>query len=846
MENTLNRITGVRDNLRRRREERNNFDAQGIVNVKNIKDGIIICGDGSHIKILEVLSLNYYQKDITEMNNITDAFGRLFRTCPDILHIKIRTERTDTNRIVKLIRDNCLRSDNKDLVRCACEYIAHIAGLRRDNTLETKYYVVFGYEGDNGQYSRDFNDIKSSMEAVETDIRSKLLGCGNIVLSYSTVSEENFHQAEILYKFYNPLSSENESLQDRINRIFKDYEKKKKKTLKPKEADFIAPRGLTSRPTKDWLLMDGMYHTWLVIKDNAYPGAVQTGWIDLIPGFYGVDVDIYTKRLDRNTVEGALKQIRKYKYSSYNASRTNLDKADVLSKEIQNVEYIKSMMGMHDEDLFNTEIIITIRATTYSVMRKMQKHIQNTLDGMSMYTSTSFLSAHEWLKNVAPDMYYNKSYLSKYGHNMLTCNMAQIYPFTKLSMFSQEGYVIGRAANGSKSLVSINNFDTRLYSNGNMVILGTSGAGKSFLEMMLGYRMRCMGIRTMYILPLKGHEYYNACMKMGGEYIRLAPGSNVCINIMEIRPQVNADGDLLEDAEDMAGMSASLLARKITSLCAFLQLNMQDDKLTVPEKNRFNVLCTKLYANYGITSDNDSIWQNKEKRKLKPMPILQDLNDALKTDPLLSRIKDVLSPYMYGGMFSDFNGETNIDLNNPFLVFDVDKTAIGEDYLPALMYIAFDCCYDLAKQSRINKDAIFLDEVWLLMQNEDCGKQVKEMVKIIRGYGSCSVLATQDIGDFLRAQDGLGESILVSSKIKFFLRMDEMELKRIASVVSLNKNDVAEFRQFPPHGRVMMMADKDKCLIDLIASDTETETFTTDVNLRKAMAKRDKRNKLMK
>jgi type IV secretory pathway VirB4 component len=218
------------------------------------------------------------------------------------------------------------------------------------------------------------------------------------------------------------------------------------------------------------------------------------------------------------------------------------------------------------------------------------------------------------------------------------------------------------------------------------------------------------------------------------------------------------------------------------------------------------------------------------------MPILQDLNDALREDPVLSRVKDVLSPYMYGGMFSNFNGPTNVNLNNQFLVFDVDKTSINEDYLPAMMYIAFDCCYDLAKQSLMHKDAIFMDEVWLMMQNDDCAKQVKEMVKIIRGYGSCTVLATQDIGDFLRSNNGLGESILADSKIKFFLRIEDMEINNIARVVDINNNDKANFKKFPPHGRALLMSDKDKILIDMISSESELRTYTTDVNLRKKFA----------
>lgn len=785
------------------------------------------------MKILEVLPLNYYQKDNLEKNKITDAFMAFFRTCPENVHIKVRTETADTYQIINTIRDNYRKEHNPVLEKRAEEYIKHILSLQNDNTIDKRFYVMYQYEGEKGKFSRDFQAILKNMRSIEHDLRSKLISAGNLVIN---PDNENYHACEVLYKFYNPISCGSEPLSKRIDRIRNDYALCQDKAIgKPKEADYIAPRGLSSKASKDWLLMDGMYHTWLVIRDNSYPPVVQTGWLDNIPVDYGVDIDIFTKRCNRAFVESGLKQMRKYKYASFNANRTNQDKAETLSKEIQNAEYIRTVMSNFDEDLFNVCIIITIRHETYAGMREMANMIQKHLEGLSIYTSTSFLSAHEFLRCVAPDMYINRSYFKKFSHNFLTRNMGQLYPFTSMSLFDNDGYVIGRNVQGG-SLVSFNNFNTQLYSNGNIVIMGTPGSGKSYLEMMLGYRMRMMGVRTMFILPLKAHEYYSACESIGGEYIKFIPGGNTCVNIMEIRPQVNAQGELLEDMDSSDGMDAPLLARKIASLCAWLQLNMLEDHLSVAEKNRFNVLCTKLYANYGITSDNDSIWLDKKKRILKNMPILQDLNDALREDPILSRVKDVLSPYMHGGMFSNFNGQTNVNLNNQFLVFDVDKTSINEDYLPSMMYIAFDCCYDLAKQSLTHKDAIFMDEVWLMMQNEDCAKQVKEMVKIIRGYGSCTVLATQDIGDFLRSNNGLGESILAASKIKFFLRIEDMELNNVARVVDLTTNDKANFKRFPPHGRALLMSDKDKILIDLLSSHEELRTFTTDINLRKKFA----------
>jgi len=782
------------------------------------------------VKILEVLPLNFYQKDNARKNRITDGFYQFFKTCPENIHIKSRTEKADTAVIINTIRENYRKINNPLLTERAEDHIKHILSLRNTETFDRRYYVIFQYEGSNGSFSKKFEDIYATMRTTEMGLRQKLYASGNMVV---IPDNPDLHACEVLYKFYNPVSCATESIRERIGRICYDYEQIKGKDSEPSIADYVAPRGLVSKPSRDWLLMDGMYHTFLVLRDNSFPGIVQTGWVDSnIPNIEGVDVDIIARRVNRTVVDNAVKQLRKFKSASLRSHAGNTDKEEELVPAINNATYIKESINAYDEDLFYCMIIITIRSTTFAGMRDITNHIKSQLDGMSIYTTPSFLTAHEFLRNVAPDMYYNKSFQRKFSHNLLTRNMAQLYFFTAVSLFDNEGFVIG-SNNDGNSIVSFNNFNTSKYSNANIVVMGPSGSGKSYFEMMLGYGMYMSGIRVMYILPLKGHEYHEACNKIGGEYIKFMPGSNVCVNIMEIRPQVTADGSLLEDADDMEGLETSLLARKISSLCTWLQLNMLDDKLSTTEKNQFSVLCTKLYANYGITSNNDSIWLDKKNRVLKKMPILQDLNDALQDSSALSRIKDVLSPYMYNGIFQNFNGPTNVDLDNRFLVFDVDKLSINEDYLPAMMYIAYDCCYDLARQSLNSKDAIFMDEVWLMMRNKDCAKQVQEMVKIIRGYGACTVLATQDIGDFLRSNEGLGESILASTKIRFFMKCEDIELANIARVVNLTRGDMAKISSFPAHGQAFMMASDDKYVINLIASPEQSLIFTTDVNKRK-------------
>ena len=115
-------ITKIKQN----RYDKNNFDSEGITNVTDIKGGIVCCADGSFVKILEVIPLNYYQKEIPEKNKITDAFSRLFRTCPVDLHIKVRTEKADSCKIINNIHTTCQKANNPLLNKKAEDYIEKI------------------------------------------------------------------------------------------------------------------------------------------------------------------------------------------------------------------------------------------------------------------------------------------------------------------------------------------------------------------------------------------------------------------------------------------------------------------------------------------------------------------------------------------------------------------------------------------------------------------------------------------------------------------------------------------------------------------------------------------------
>ena len=109
-------------------------------------------------------------------------------------------------------------------------------------------------------------------------------------------------------------------------------------------------------------------------------------------------------------------------------------------------------------------------------------------------------------------------------------------PFTSYEMCDDNGILLG-VNKYNNSLIIVDIFNSAVYKNANMAILGTSGAGKTFTMQLMALRMRRKGIPIFIIAPLKGHEFHRACANVGGEFIQISPASphwhrrsSVCIS----------------------------------------------------------------------------------------------------------------------------------------------------------------------------------------------------------------------------------------------------------------------------------------------------------------------------
>lgn len=805
--------------------------SQDFLPVRAIKNGIIITTDSRYIRIMELEASNFEQMDIAHQNNIIAGFYSIFRLFPVRIQFKTVVSHINVDGMIQNIHDKNINTTDPQILDAIDDHIESIRMNSGNIGIQKRYFIVMQYESIMSEEGKtfDFSQIVQDMSIAYSSIAKRFEdACGNIVVTHEN---ENLFLLQCLYEFYNPLSSRRETIQNRMLRVDTDRKKYLDSIGEPVTdtpiTDYIAPRGIDFSINSDFLKIDGLYYSFLAVCGNGYPEKVSAGW--LTNCFYngvGVNLDVYLKRLPQDITKYKIQKYSSLTRISANEKATNRMKYMELMDKVNNSESILNQLTQ-GENLYECVIILTIWDTDSKSLLKRRRSIAADLRAKDIRVETSHLDCMNYFKMTAPLLDLQSRIFSRNEHNFLTSTAASLYNMTSSQVFDPTGFAMGyNLTNGS--VVAINNFNTAVFNSGNMMITGTTGAGKSFTEMYIARSEFFTGVGTFYILPVKGHEYAMPVQSLGGEYIRLMPGSPDCINIMEIRPAkaYTHDGGSPLDMDEEKESTRSLLAKKIASLGVWIQLLLTegDGKITVNELNNFNTACMDIYANFGITDDNNSIYEADG--SLKYMPTIQELYEVLRNDVTLERLSYALKPFV-SGSFKNMNQQTNVDLNNRCIAFDVDENVIGKDYLAAMMYIALDCAYDLVKEDTENFDLIILDEVWKMLKNKTSAEQVQQLIKLIRGYRGAALIATQEISDFLNAPGGFGSSVITNTTIHYIMHLEREEAETIGRLKNLTPLDINMITQFQ-RGCGLLVANRKKVPVQVKASDLEAAIFDTN------------------
>lgn len=203
-------------------------------------------------------------------------------------------------------------------------------------------------------------------------------------------------------------------------------------------------------------------------------------------------------------------------------------------------------------------------------------------------------------------------------------------------------------------------------------------------------------------------------------------------------------------------------------------------------------------------------------------------------EALLTANKDKLYSFAFtDGSAKTFNQHTNVQLDNLYTVLDISE--LTGELLPVGMFVALDYVWDKAKEDRTKEKAIFIDEAWELIGDDDtnnpnntkalAGEWVQEIFKIIRGYGGAAIAATQDIGDLDRSRFGKG--ILNVAKTKIILNLENDEAQRVQHILHLSDAEIMSITRFE-RGQGLISTNSNHITVSFKASPLEKQLITTD------------------
>lgn len=798
------------------RKSRKEIWTEDLIPVRNIQNGIIHLSDGRYIKILEVEPINFLLRSVREQKHIIASFASWMKISPVHIQIKVLTKKADISKHLNAIERDMDREQDPKCRELQKDYYNLIKTIGSREAITRRFLIIFEYEPAFTNRKSDYSEVVSTLETAARTAKQYFTHCDNVVITHD---DENAFLLNVLYAIFDRELSEKVPIEKRIH----DLQLRQAIKSTPEGItvpQVIAPECIDLRHGS-YVVIDGVYHAYLIVPSSGFNPHVVAGWTSLfVNAGEGIDVDFFFQREPKERIQSKLgQQIRINRSRIKDTSDTNTDFDDI-EGAIKSGYFLKQGLANY-EDFYYTSIIVTVTADSLDNLEWRVAEVRRLMISQDMDVRTCYFRQEDAMRSVMPFCRLNKKLFERSKRNMLTSAAASCYPFTSYEMSDENGILLG-VNKHNNSLVIVDIFNSRVYKNANMAILGTSGAGKTFTMQLMALRMRRKGTQVFIIAPLKGHEFLRACRNVGGEFISISPASKQCINIMEIRrtdQTANAiiDGGINEN---------SILAKKIQQLHIFFSLLIPD--MSHEEKQLLDEALIRTYAMKGITHENESLIDPDDPSRYRTMPLLEDVYNILMEVPETKRMGNILNRLVHGSA-KTFNQQTNVDLSNPYTVLDISE--LTGELLTVGMFLVLDFVWDKAKEDRTKEKAIFIDEIWQLVgagSNSLAAEFCLEIFKIIRGYGGAAIAATQDLNDFFSLDGGkYGKGIINNAKTKIILNLEDDEALRVQDALNLTDAEISNITRFE-RGNGLISTNSNHITVEFKASNLEKRLITTD------------------
>ncbi len=538
----------------------------------------------------------------------------------------------------------------------------------------------------------------------------------------------------------------------------------------------------------------------------GYPREIYTGWISPLINIDEVlDVSMYIYPVESQVVLNNLrKKVTQLEASISINNEKGLVRDPGLEAAIGDAEELRSQLQVGAERFFRFGLYVTIYGESLEELAFVQHKIENLFGQQMVFSKVASCQQEQGLNSSVPQM----TDQLQIRRNMNTGAISTSFPFTSADLTQENGVLYGINMHNNGLVI----FDRFSLENANLVVFAKAGAGKSFTVKLEALRSMMMGAEIIIIDP--ENEYQKLCDAVGGSYIRLSLNANTRINPFDIPKAIDseeADNALRANLINLHGMMKLMLGNMQVSPTTGAPLS----PMTPIEEADLDQALIDTYARAGITSD--PLTHNSEP------PIISNLYDTLLhmggTGPQLAQR---LRRYTTGTFAGIFSQQSNIDINNPMVVFNIRD--LEEELRPVAMYIILSHIWNIVRNEQ-KKRILIVDEAWQLMKYDDSASFMFSLAKRARKYYLGLTTVTQDVEDFMGSK--MGRAVVANSSMQILLKQSPSAVDILGDVFKLTEEEKRRLANFPV-GQGLFFAGQNHVHVQIEASDTEKQLITTD------------------
>lgn len=470
--------------------------ASSYLPVKQVKNGIILTADNRYVKLVEILPINFLLRSPAEQRNIVFSFMSYLKIAPSKIQFKVVSKKADILEYTQKIQEEAEKETDERCRLLQEDYVRLIRTLGTREAITRRFFLIFEYQSYNGNKNPEEKDVFLYMKSAVQTAKKYLALCGNVVLEHEN---ETRFIVETFYQILNRQTSIKETLDDRIRKVHDYYleENGKESIRQIPVTELFAPETIEFR-NWNYVVIDGVYHTYLFIPSQKYRTRVPAGWLSLlINAGEGIDVDVFFFKQDKTkSMERIGRRIRLNRSKIKDTYDTNSD-FDNLSESIQAGYYLKRGLN-GSEEFYYMSILITVTGYSSKEVEWRAKEMTKLLNSQDIGTATCIFREEQAFLSSLPLLSLDKKIYARAKRNVLTSGVAACYPFASYEMSDKDGIMMG-VNKANSSLVIVDIFNTQIYKNANIAILGTSGAGKTFTLQLMALRMRRKNIQVFII-----------------------------------------------------------------------------------------------------------------------------------------------------------------------------------------------------------------------------------------------------------------------------------------------------------------------------------------------------------